>query len=89
MENWVIIVLISLALLLVIISIIGVSRYLENVKLKKAKKIIIQKEEDNRLRRQKILAEIDAKAKVISDRRHQIKKQFEWLEGMNKKIKDI
>lgn len=88
MEEWVIILLITLGLLIVIISIIGVSKYLEKSKLEKVREAIHQKEEENRLRRQNILAEIDAKSKAILERREQIKHHFEWLEGMNKKIKE-
>ena len=88
MKEWVIIVLISLGLLLVLFGIIAVSRYLEKSKLKSERKVVLQKEEEQRIRRQKVLEDIEAKAKAIAERREQIKQQFKWLEGMNEKIKE-
>lgn len=86
MENWVLIASIASGILFLIIVIVFVAKTQKRVKLKREQQAILQKEEAERLRKQKRQEKIDAKLNAILERRKQIQEQFDWLGIMNKEI---
>lgn len=62
---------------------------LESRREKKQKKQKLQQLANRKLEKLELQKLREEKTKIIEDRRSRIRKQFEWLEGMNQKIDQI